>query len=179
MNRIFFITLIYCILLTCWSCKQGQTDEGIKDTFEDQDEMLVRINKYLVRKDVELIESYAKRRGWNITQTESGLFYEIYEEGSGDSARDGRKVTINYTLSLLDGTICYSSDESGPKTFRLGRSREESGLEQGLLMMQAGDKAHLILPPHLAYGLLGDEDRIPARSIIVYDVELLTVDSSQ
>ena len=176
MNRIFLIALVYSILLACCGCKQGKPEQGEQVPTEDQDEMLVRINKYLVRKDVELIESYAKRRGWNIKQTESGLFYEIYEEGSGDSARDGRLVTIDYTLSLLDGTICYSSDESGPKTFRLGRSREESGLEQGLLMMRVGDKAHLILPPHLAYGLLGDEERIPARSIIVYDVELVKVD---
>jgi FKBP-type peptidyl-prolyl cis-trans isomerase len=57
----------------------------------------------------------------------------------------------------------------------LGHSTEESGLEQGILMMQEGDKARFILPPHLAHGLLGDENMIPARSIIVYEVELLDI----
>ncbi len=40
-------------------------------------------------------------------------------------------------------------------------------------MMREGEKARFIIPPHLAYGLLGDEKQIPARSIIVYEVELL------
>ena len=174
MNRIVrFAVVVVAIIFISFGCKKGENSQVVQNGSEDQDEMLVRINKYLVQKDVELIESYAKRREWNVAQTESGLFYEIYERGRGDSVREGMQVTLNYTLSLLDGTVCYSSDKSGPKTFRLGRSREESGLEQGLLMMRVGDKAHMILPPHLAHGLLGDEEMIPARSVIVYDVELV------
>jgi len=176
MYRFIRFIFVIAILFMSYGCKKDGNSQVVQNGTEDQDEMLIRINKYLVQKDVELIENYARRRDWNIEQTESGLFYEIYEKGSGDSAGNGREVTINYTLSLLDGTVCYSSDQSGPKTFRLGRSREESGLEQGLLMMQAGDKAHLILPPHLAHGLLGDEEKIPARSVIVYDIELLKIE---
>jgi FKBP-type peptidyl-prolyl cis-trans isomerase len=41
--------------------------------------------------------------------------------------------------------------------------------------MKAGDKARLLVPKHLAYGLLGDDKRIPANSILFYDVELLSV----
>jgi FKBP-type peptidyl-prolyl cis-trans isomerase len=29
------------------------------------------------------------------------------------------------------------------------------------------------MPPHLAYGLIGDDNKIPARAIIVYDVEVI------
>ena len=173
MDRFIRFIVVISLLFMSFGCKKGENSQVVQKGSEDQDEMLVRINKYLVQKDVELIESYAKRREWNVEQTESGLFYEIYERGSGATVKDGMQVTINYTLSLLDGTVCYSSDQSGSKTFRMGRSREESGLEQGLLMMRVGDKAHLVLPPHLAHGLLGDEEKIPARSVIVYDVELV------
>jgi FKBP-type peptidyl-prolyl cis-trans isomerase FkpA len=176
MSSFIRLIMMAAMLFMSYGCKKGEKGEVVHNESGDQDEMLVRINKYLVQKDIELIESYAKRRDWNVTQTETGLFYEIYEKGSGDFARDGKQVTIHYTLSLLDGTVCYSSDQSGPNTFRLGRSREESGLEQGLLMMRVGDRAHLILPPHLAHGLLGDEDKIPARAVIVYDVELVEVE---
>jgi FKBP-type peptidyl-prolyl cis-trans isomerase len=41
--------------------------------------------------------------------------------------------------------------------------------------MKPGQKGKFILPPHLAYGLLGDEKMIPSRSIIVYDIEMLKV----
>jgi FKBP-type peptidyl-prolyl cis-trans isomerase FkpA len=168
--------ILVCILfIGSGSCKKQESKRLTRDDISKKKEMLVRVNKYLVKKDVELIESYAKRRGWDMELTESGLFYQIYEKGNGIKAENGKNVTIAYKLSLLDGTICYSSDEQGPKKFQLGHSNEESGLEQGILMMHAGDKARLILPPHLAHGLIGDENRIPARSIIVYEVELLDI----
>jgi FKBP-type peptidyl-prolyl cis-trans isomerase len=53
----------------------------------------------------------------------------------------------------------------------------ESGLEEGILLLREGDKAKFILPPHLAHGLLGDDNKIPARSIIVYDLELLSLEN--
>jgi FKBP-type peptidyl-prolyl cis-trans isomerase len=142
---------------------------------EEQEEMLLRVNKYLVQKDVELIESYAARRQWSMEVTETGLFYEIFEETDGIKPRQGDKVKILYEVSLLDGSTCYSSDEDGPRSFILGRSEEISGLEQGIAMMRAGEKARFIIPPHLGYGLIGDEKRIPARSIIVYLVELTEI----
>ena len=170
------IVLILGFILICPGCRKKEERRYLtREEKEEQEEMLIRINKYLVKKDAELIASYVKRRGWNMEVTETGLFYEIYDEGSGINTEVGDDVIIEYSLSLLDGTICYNSDVSGPKEFTLGRNREESGLEQGLLMMREGGKARFILPPHLAHGLLGDEKMIPPRSIIVYDVELTDV----
>ena len=42
--------------------------------------------------------------------------------------------------------------------------------------MHEGDKARFIMPPHLAHGLLGDNHKIPARAIIIYEVELIKLD---
>jgi FKBP-type peptidyl-prolyl cis-trans isomerase len=51
----------------------------------------------------------------------------------------------------------------------------ESGLEEGILLLQEGDKARFIMPPHLAHGLIGDRDKIPARATIIYDLELVSL----
>lgn len=172
----YLIYLCICFALLFFNtCKKEETRKLSGKDIQEQKEMMVRVNKYLVKKDVELIESYIQRRGWEMEVTESGLFYQVYEHGNGESSASGKYATINYLISLLDGTICYTSEDLGPKKFMIGRSNEESGLEQGVLMMQVGDKARFIMPPHLAHGLLGDEDRIPPRSIIVYEVELLEV----
>jgi FKBP-type peptidyl-prolyl cis-trans isomerase len=175
MNYFLKYLFISFILITFITCKNEETKKLSDKEIREQKEIMVRVNKYLVKKDVELIESYIKRRGWEMEVTESGLFYQIYEHGDGEAAIPGKYATINYIVSLLDGTVCYHSDDSGPKKFLVGRSNEESGLEQGVLMMHVGDKARFIMPPHLAHGLLGDEDRIPSRSIIVYEVELLEI----
>lgn len=141
----------------------------------DKEEMLLRVNKYLVEKDVELMRSYAEKQHWNMEVSETGLFYEIYETTDGSPVKQGDLVSINYQISLLDGSRCYSSEEDGPREFSIGRSQEISGLEQGVAMMKEGEKARFIIPPYLAYGLIGDEGRIPARSIIVYSVELVGI----
>ena len=83
--------------------------------------------------------------------------------------------SVKNTVELLDGTICYSSDSTGTERIKIGQSGKESGLEEGILLMRIGEKAHFILPPHLAHGLIGNMDRIPHRSIIVYNVEILNI----
>ena len=146
-------------------------------TAREEKEMLLRVNKFLVQKDIELIESYSRRHGWEMEVTETGLFYEIYETSKSRRVEQDDIISLEYELSLLDGTVCYTSEEDGKKVFKLGKSQEISGLEQGVALMREGEKARFIIPPHLAYGLLGDENRIPARSIIIYQVELVEVKS--
>ena len=138
-------------------------------------ESLIRANKGLVTIDKERIEAFAERHQWKMSTTETGLWYQIYEHGTGDSARNGLIANLKYTISLLDGTLCYSSDSTGEKSFLIGQGGVESGLEEGILKMRCGDKARFIMPPHLAHGLPGDNDKIPPRSTIVYQVELLNL----
>ncbi|MDR1864493.1 MAG: FKBP-type peptidyl-prolyl cis-trans isomerase [Bacteroidales bacterium] len=138
-------------------------------------ELLIRANRQLIEEDGRTIKSFAARHGWEMKTTRSGLWYDVYHRGNGDKAAPGRMAEIACTLSLADSarTVCYSSEQSGTKTFRIGQGDVESGLEEGILLMRVGDKARLILPPHLAYGLMGDGSCIPRRAIVMYDVELL------
>ena len=137
------------------------------------EEALLRVNRQLVEEDDKEIETFVADKGWHMQTTGSGLRYMIYEHGRGKKAVTGKIVTLAYTVSLLDSTVCYSSEQLGLKKFRLGHSDEERGLEEGVLLMRMGDKARMIIPPHLAHGLTGDGDCIPFRAIILYDVELL------
>ena len=173
MMKIFVATLLFVLSL---SCSRGRKEE--KDTPSHRhipEETLVRTNRYLVEKDEERIQRYTERHGWLMTRSGTGLWYQIYSHGTGPRVTEGKKVTITYTLRLLDGTLCYSSEEQGPKNFVAGHGSVESGLEQGILMMRKGDKARLILPPFLAYGVPGDRNKIPPRSVIVYELEVTEV----
>ena len=163
------IMIVLCIGLS--NCRYDPQEQ--KPNLEArQKENLIRINKYLVGKDDDLIKGYVKRRNWVMQTTQTGLWYMIYERGSGNPVSAGKLLTIKYKVSLLDGTLCYSSDKLGPKKFRAGKGDVETGLDEGIMMLRVGDKARFILPPHLAHGLIGDEDQIPPRAIIVYDLEI-------
>ncbi|MBI5540136.1 MAG: FKBP-type peptidyl-prolyl cis-trans isomerase [Bacteroidia bacterium] len=166
----FFIFSITCLIISCTNdINKPQSNEEILSYKEP----LVKVNQILVDKDSDLIASYCNRRNLNLNSSESGLWYKIYHTGKGDSAKSGIVANLNYKITLLDGKQCYSSDSLGPKSFLIGQGGVEKGLEIGILMMREGDKAKFILPPGLAWGLIGDEKKIPSRSIIIYDVELI------
>ena len=164
------ITFLLVIALLFFSCKNQNTQQ--QNQVKNYDSVLVRINKYLVKEDQERIQSYIKRKGWNMQQSSTGFWYQIYQKGTGEQAKPGDWATIEYRIELLDGTLCYTSDSLGPKTFKINYGDVESGVHQGIVLMHEGDRAHFIFPPYLAHGLLGDEDKIPPRSIIVYDIYL-------
>jgi FKBP-type peptidyl-prolyl cis-trans isomerase len=155
------------------------TLEQNKPNDNKEQEALIRANKYLVKKDADNITSYCKRHHWNMKETESGLRYEILTQGNGRQPESGMQVTLKYRSELLDGTYCYSSDSSGYKIFCIGSGKVETGLEEGICLIKTGAKARFILPPHLAFGLIGDNNRVPPRSIIVYNVELLKVENTK
>ena len=148
----------------------------IQNTREDRSkEQLIGANKHLLERDAELIESFIKRRNWNMQTTKSGLYYSIDKCEDGRNAQRGDIISLEYEVSLLDGTRCYSSNNRGPLVFKIGQGGIEAGLEEASLMLGTGDKARLILPPFLAHGLTGDQDRIPPRAVIVYELEVLSV----
>ncbi len=138
-------------------------------------ENLIKANKGLVKKDQEDIASVVKRHGWNMKHTQTGLWYEIVKHGNGNKAETGMTAHIKYNVQLLDGTECYNSDSLGVKNFKIGQGGVESGLEEGILLLRQGDAARFIMPPHLAYGLLGDENKIPPRATIIYNIELINL----
>lgn len=137
---------------------------------ENTRKSLKEINKFLVQKDEERIQNFIKRRDWDMQKTGYGLWYDIYKDEEGTTAEEGDYVMVDYEIRLLDGTLCYTSDSSGAKVFRIGETEEVTGLHEALKLLSQGDKARLIVPPHLAHGLLGDSERIPARAILVYDL---------
>lgn len=140
-------------------------------------ENLVKANRGLVDIDQDKIEEYVKRRNWDMNKTETGMWYQILENIEGEKAVAGKVAHLKYQVSLLDGQVCYSSDSTGNLVFKIGQGGVESGLEEAVLMMKVGDRGRFIMPPHLAHGLLGDENKIPGRTIIVYQTELLKLTS--
>ncbi len=176
MKEIFIFLFIVFLILSCNDDNKNITYQQTKIISQlDRNDTLRLINKSLIITDRERISAYIKRRNWNMNESETGLFYEIYFKCKKIILKKGSVVRFNYRVELLDGTFCYSSDSSVVKELKIGYSKIERGLEEGLLMTGKGDKARFILPPHLAHGLVGDGKKIPARAIIVYYVEILDV----
>lgn len=105
----------------------------------------------------------------------SGLKYIDIVEGSGTSPQTGQTVSVNYTGTLVNGTVFDSSAKQGkPYQFRIGTGAVIKGWDEGLMTMRVGGKRKLTIPPSLAYK---DQRNgiIPPNSTLIFDVALLDV----
>lgn len=106
--------------------------------------------------------------------TDSGLQYEIIKEGTGPKPKATDKVKVDYTGTLLDGTVFDSSVKRGqPATF--GVNQVIPGWTEALQMMPVGSKWKIYIPGDLAYGARGAGKDIGPNSTLIFEVELLDI----
>lgn len=109
-----------------------------------------------------------------VKTTESGLQYEVINEGNGDKPAASDTVVVHYIGTLIDGTVFDSSVERGtPATF--GVTQVIPGWVEALQLMQVGAKWRLYIPSDLAYGPRGAGGAIGPNSTLIFDVELLQI----
>ncbi|HHP7240156.1 MAG TPA: FKBP-type peptidyl-prolyl cis-trans isomerase [Cyclobacteriaceae bacterium] len=122
------------------------------------------IDQFLEDNDIEAIK------------TESGLRYIITEEGDGPKPEEGQTVVVHYNGELLDGTKFDSSYDNGkPFSFVLGQGRVIKGWDEGIALLNKGDKATLFVPSPLGYGGRQAGEVIKPYSILKFDVELIDI----
>ena len=167
------LSIIYIFILL-QSCNTATVEQN-KPSSDSTNQKLISVNKYMLKSDDELIKNYIHRHEFKMKQTESGLYYQVLKSKNGSEIKPGNSVTLKYKVELLDGTLCYSSDSLGNKKIDLGTDKIEAGLDEGLRLLKNGDVACFILLPHLAFGLSGDNNRIPPRSTIVYSIDIIQV----
>ncbi len=109
-----------------------------------------------------------------VKTTDSGLQYEVLEEGDGPRPEAGDQVVVHYTGKLIDGTVFDSSEERGePATF--GVTQVIPGWVEALQLMKAGSKWRLFIPSQLAYGPQGAGGVIGPNQTLIFDVNLIKV----
>lgn len=121
------------------------------------------------------LEGTATKAG--VTVTESGLQYEVLEDGGqGATPNPWDTVRVHYKGTLPDGTQFDSSYDRGePTEFPL--NRVISGWTEGVALMNVGDKYKFYIPPALGYGEQGTPGGpIGPNAALVFEVELLNIE---
>lgn len=161
-----------------WNCDFGQnTQPDEKNIKSYTKEELLRINESSKQAEERRINKYVERSGLPFKRTNTGLRYHIYESTSNQvpTAAEDQIAAIDFTVNVLNGDTVYRSKPGRPAEFLIGKDHVESGLHEGITYLKPGERALLILPPHLAHGLAGDLKKIPMNATIIYDVYLREV----
>lgn len=163
--------------------------KAIEDVFGGQETKLsvkhsqTLLNEYMSalkeKLEMEKLEEMAKfldenKKKPGVITLPSGLQYKVLKEGTGQSPMPRSRVKTHYKGTLMDGTVFDSSYDRGePLVF--GVNQVIRGWQEALVLMKPGAKWMLYIPPYLGYGDR-DSGQIPANSILIFEIELLSVE---
>ena len=138
-------------------------------TFEGSREKRIAEQKKMAEEALEKLAA-------GFQKTESGLRYQIIQKGNGTAAEKGKKVSVHYQGALENGQVFDSSyKRKQPIEFQLGVGQVIEGWDEGIALLQVGDKARFVIPSYLGYGSRGAGGVIPPDATLVFDVELMDV----
>jgi FKBP-type peptidyl-prolyl cis-trans isomerase len=113
-----------------------------------------------------------KKKG--VVVTASGLQYEVIKQGDGKKPLPTDTVKVEYVGKLINDTEFDSTTKHGqPAEFQV--EQVIKGWSEALQLMNVGSKMHLVIPSDLAYGENGAAPMIEPNSVLVFDVELLSI----
>lgn len=125
-------------------------------------------------------EEEAKRRVEELKKsmqvTPSGLHYKITKQGTGKQPKAGDMVSVHYAGRLLNGQEFDNSFKRGePIDFTVGVGQVIKGWDEGIMLLNEGTAATLMIPAELGYGARGAGGVIPPNATLIFDVELVKV----
>lgn len=126
--------------------------------------------------DREAVSAELDKLAAGFEETKSGLRYKVIQKGDGKKAEKGNTVSVHYKGQLADGTVFDSSyKRNSPLDFQVGVGQVIAGWDEGICLLNVGDKARLVIPSDLGYGSAGAGGVIPPDATLVFDVELMGV----
>ena len=143
--------------------------KGVKQPPAD----LVKDNRDAVRLEDRDIDLYVERNALQVHKSGTGVRHAVLRDMPGDSIRPEQWAVVNYRLELLDGDTAYATAMGEPESFLVEMDDVESGLHEAVQHLSPGDSAIIIIPSYRAHGLIGDMNKVPPRSTVVYRIGLV------
>ena len=163
--------------------KPNQIDSIIRTFFQKRQQVEMKKRKEEAEKKAEEKFGDVKKAGEKfldenktkkgVQVTASGLQYIIEKEGTGAKPTETSRVKVNYTGTLIDGTVFDSNKGKSPIEFNI--NQVIPGWQEGLKLMPVGSKFKFFIPQELAYGAFPRGGVIKPFSPLVFEVELLEI----
>lgn len=176
--------------------KDGQSDdstslmtkEEMQAAFDEFQEFVAKREKELQKRKMEemmalgekfkeegpkFLEENKKKEGVKVH--DSGLQYEIIQEGHGQPADSNDAVMLRVHGEYFDGTVFDDSYDQRPFRVEMSNPNLIDGWKIALPMMKEGSTWIIYLPPDLAYGQIGLSSYVPPNAVLVYKITILEI----
>ncbi len=107
-----------------------------------------------------------------IIETDSGMQYQVIEEGDGLIPDQNASITVHQRCWLVNGNVIEDTyKENEPSEVKVNELIE--GYREGIQLMKKGSRYKFFIPPELAWGKKGTGAKIPPNSVLIFDVRLV------
>jgi FKBP-type peptidyl-prolyl cis-trans isomerase len=173
--------VFYCILTSLFigliSCETETEKVNFFDKLskEERQEIMQESIKNAVNKEQLQIQGWINRFGKKFTETSTGVHIHVIQKGdSSKIIRNEDILSVQYTLTLLNGDTITPTTIL-PSTIKVNKDHKESGLHEALTLLYKNTEAIVIIPSYRAHGLMGDNDKIPFLTTIIYQIKIIDV----
>jgi len=149
MKYLFALIILFSIV----SCGEDDPIEPIDYDKQNEQEIL----------------DYIAKNNLDATKSNTGLYYIIEKEGTGEHPNVNSDVTVNYKGYYTNEEVFDQNDNI---TFNL--QQVISGWTEGITYFKKGGSGILLVPSKLGYGY-DDYREIPGGSVLIFDIDLLDV----
>ncbi len=117
------------------------------------------------------IQAYIQKSGIKYESSSLGVWYAITKQGNGKSIGKQNIILIEYQIETIHGDTIYLYTKNAKRELKVGKMEKERGFDNALTLLKEGCEATIIVPSNLAFGILGDRDRIPPRATLIYRIK--------
>jgi gliding motility-associated peptidyl-prolyl isomerase len=170
--------ILFLAALVLFSCTEPEARRPVTQKTSTILTETLNQNKKLIAAETKMIENYIALDSTKIYLTSSFGFWYVYDakvEEAKNTPKIGNIVEIEYDLQDLNGTIIYSKEELGIKTYNIDKEDFIPALQEGIKLMKVGETITFIIPSHRGFGLVGDENRIGINKTLKSTVTLKSI----
>jgi len=169
------------ILLFFISCKHPYQQKITVETDSHIENFFIHANKKIIRNEEVKIDSLISEVSMPFFRDSTGIRFLIDSYSNFVDSFiypiDGDVVSIAYNCFVFDDVEnIYDSYLTDTIRFKIGYSKQMRGLNYGIKLLQIGDKAKIIIPSYLGFGMSGYGKSVPPYSTLLLNVKLLNIE---
>ena len=176
--NLYFVISSLC-LLTLFSCKEPEARLPISKSKSTQINQSIELNKVLIEDEESLINDFiAKDTAIQYLNSSYGFWYTYNERHLEDTyyPKQGDLVTFTYNVTDLNNKVIYTESETGIQKYLVDKEDQLKGIRYAIKLLKKGEKASFIFPSHLAYGYIGDKNKIGKNEPIIMTITLASIE---
>ena len=179
-NKIRLFFLSFLLVFFSFSCRPKFQERITPPKPNEMTDVFIDATKTMIQDEERMIDSLLLLSNIDFHKDSTGIrihidYQSIYQNLSYPI--DGDNVSIAYNCVVFDDMQRVIDDVFiDTLTFKIGYSKQMRGLNYAIKLLKIGDKAKIIIPSYLGFGLSGYKQSVPPYSTLLLNIKLLNIE---